>query len=479
MHARHIYLLWLIIPALLLVALPVDVGYAAPGVAEPFQDYYTQHQGVRVLGEPLSDLLEVDGLPAQYFEKGRIEDHRSAGIGGEWAFAFGRLTAELIERDPNGAVNNMGLTYAALRQVAEPRYRQPIPAGFSGGTQALRDGQFIPFDAQLRPVPGHVVPWRFWNYITRKDLFPGGWLHDIGLPLTEAITVETYKQGEVREITYQAFERTILTDDRQNPPDWQVERGNIGTDALRTLVPGTSTIEIPTSTARVTIPLHILARVGVPGAQIVATLYWQDGTLLRDTFTVVRGEDRGGLVIGNLDWGAIPQPPAPPTQPATLEIRSQQGDLLARQSIVVLSPADPNTMRVRLYWTVSGTERIDVETRTIPRTPRVATAAIEELLWGPPLKTNIGWRTALPTQDDVLRYLGREPDWGPRVTLSRLALTDGVATVVFSPEMAAYGGGSTRVQMISQQITRTLKQFPTIHEVRIWIEGQTEEGLQP
>ena len=29
------------------------------------------------------------------------------------------------------------------------------------------------------------------------------------LPLTEAITVETYKQGSVRNISYQAFERTV------------------------------------------------------------------------------------------------------------------------------------------------------------------------------------------------------------------------------------------------------------------------------
>ena len=33
-----------------------------------------------------------------------------------------------------------------------------------------------------------------------------------------------------RTITMQAFQRTILTDDALNPPDWQIERANVGTD---------------------------------------------------------------------------------------------------------------------------------------------------------------------------------------------------------------------------------------------------------
>jgi spore germination protein GerM len=45
--------------------------------------------------------------------------------------------------------------------------------------------------------------------------------------------------------------------------------------------------------------------------------------------------------------------------------------------------------------------------------------------------------------------------------------------------MQAYGGGSARVDMIRQQITQTLKQFPTVNEVRIAIEGETEGVLQP
>jgi hypothetical protein len=136
-----------------------------PDVAEPFRDYYNRHQGIRVLGYPLTELAEANGYPAQYFGKGRIEDHRA-------------------------------------------------------------------------------------------DLFPGGWPHDIGLPMSDTFTAVTSKQGEQRTIFMQAFERTVLTYDMRNPATWQVERANIGADALRTLPQTESPIEIPAMRAQVTLPSH-------------------------------------------------------------------------------------------------------------------------------------------------------------------------------------------------------------------------------
>lgn len=79
----------------------------------------------------------------------------------------------------------------------------------------------------------------------------------------------------------------------------------------------------------------------------------------------------------------------------------------------------------------------------------------------------------------MLRYPGRAPDWGDRVRLRSLTIVDGVATADFSKELNAYGGGSLRVMLIRQQITQTLRQFPTVRTVRIAIEGQTEGILQP
>jgi hypothetical protein len=76
-----------------------------------------------------------------------------------------------------------------------------------------------------------VVPAFFWEYINRSDLFPGGWLHDVGLPLTQGRQVQVTKylaEGPAqRTIWVQAFQRTVLTWDPLNSPDWQVERANV------------------------------------------------------------------------------------------------------------------------------------------------------------------------------------------------------------------------------------------------------------
>jgi len=241
--------------------------------------------------------------------------------------------------------------------------------------------------------------------------------------------------------------------------------------------PGAGLIEVPAAGARVTLPLHILARVGQPGEQVVASLRWQDGAELQKSFTTLQGEDGRGLLIDDLNWPGESQPPEPPTQPATLEIRSGTGAILARQMVRVLSPNDPDTQQITLYFLLG--ENLQAVQRRIPKTVKIGTAALEELLWGPGAPNLAGVGTAIPTPQQVLSYPGREPDWGPRVTLLKLTIVDGVATADFSQEMRAYGGGSLRVMLLRQQIEQTLKQFPTVKEVVIAVEGQTEGVLEP
>jgi hypothetical protein len=470
-----------LIGALALVLLfPLGAARAqtGPAVAEPFRDYYNRYQGVRVLGYPVTGLLEAAGHPAQYFEKGRIEDHRRAEADPRWQFMYGRLTAELIERDPQGTVSGTALTYGDIRVAADPVNRHDPPPGFRGGTLTMWDGTFVPYDPFLRPAPGSIVQPYFWSYINRAELFPGGWLHDLGLPMTDAFIVGAFKNGEWREIVVQAFERSVLTYDPKNPRDWQVERGNIGADALRTLeAQPAGPIAIPAANTRVTLPLHILATIGQPGSQLIARLRWQDGTELMRLLPVLRGADGQGRVIGTLNWMHEGQPPQPPTQPATLELLSAAGELQATQEVIALSAGDPDTQLIKLYW-VLGEELVQVQQR-VPRTAQIGAAALNELLWGPGPPNLAGFTTAIPTPEQVLSYPGREPDWGSRVTLRSLRIVDGVATADFSQELRAYGGGSLRVMLLRQQIRRTLLQFPAVREVRIAIEGETEGVLEP
>lgn len=450
-------------------------------VAEPFQDYYNRYQGIRVLGYPMSDLVQHAGYPSQYFEKGRIEDHRRDEPNPNWVFMYGRLTAELMESAPLGRVSSTDVTYSDLKKASDPTLRRTPPSNFTGGTMQVGLGVFVPFDAQLRPAPGYIVTPQFWQYINRIELFPGGWLHDIGLPMTAAFTAKVAKNGEERTITIQAFERAVLSHDPRNPLEWQVERGNIGADAARVMLPPpvVSGFEYPAPEMRVTLPVHMQARVGQPGQQITAALRWDDGVVLTNTFTLLKGEDGRGLLIDSLDWVTEGRPPQSVTNHASLELRDEAGAVLARCPLTVLPFDHPDTMTVQLYWV--DEERLEPVQSTIVKTAAVGSAALEELLWGPPPKVIAfpDFGTALPTPEEVLAYTGRGPDWGPRVTLRKLTIDDGVATADFSKEMKAYGGGSTRVTLIREQITRTLKQFPTIREVRIAIEGQTEGVLEP
>jgi hypothetical protein len=248
------------------------------------------------------------------------------------------------------------------------------------------------------------------------------------------------------------------------------------------LAPGgtaAATIEIPAANAQATLPLHILARVGQPGDQVIAALLWEDGSVLTRTSSLTAGEDGRGLLVESLWWQAdIPPLPFPPTQPATLQIRAPDGTILAQQTMTVISWDDTaNISQVTVYFLLG--EDLQSLPLNVPKTVRVGAAALEGLLWGPPPPNLAGFTTALPLSAEVLAYPGRGPTWGPRVRLLELTIENGVATANFSQELKAYGGGSTRVLLIREQITRTLKEFPTVQEVVIAVEGQTEGVLEP
>jgi hypothetical protein len=228
----------------LAATLRFTVAEPAPGpptISWRFADYYYQHDGGRLLGSPISEVRLENGRRVQYFEKGRLEDHLGEpGADGPWRFLFGRLGADLAA---GGSAMPVGgdvssVTYATLKELAQADRRLPPPAGWSGVVApAAEEPVFVPFDSALNAAPGHNVPARFWGYINQPSLFPAGWVHDIGLPLTEAVpaTVTKTVRGErvERPILLQLFERTVLTDDPANPEGFQIERANIGSDYLK------------------------------------------------------------------------------------------------------------------------------------------------------------------------------------------------------------------------------------------------------
>ena len=474
MSTKHL-LAWLTSAAMFLAFLPFGRAQASPAVAEPFRAYYEQHQGLRVLGYPMTGLVETNGYLSQYFEKGRLEDHNAEPNDAAWDFMYGRLAAELIEQAGATSISGTALSYADLGRKHQSSLH-PAPNDFAGGVAATPSGTFVPYDAQLRPAYGYVVPAYFWDYITQAALFPGGWLHDIGLPMTDAFQSDAYKNGKLRKITVQAFERTVLTYDAQNSIAWQVERANIGADAVQ-MLPAPNTIELPAPNARVTLPIHILARVGRPGEIVSVHLFWEHGASLAQPYTLLRGEDGRAVLITTLDIPPEYRSQHPWTQAAQLEIDSNQGSVLARQAVTVLHPDDPDTRQATLYWTT--TTSIEAQAQPIPVSSTPAAAALDLLLWGPRAQTPMRLTTALPTPEEVLAFPGRTADWGPRVTLRSLTLGDGSAVADFSKELAAYGGDSSRASLIHAQITRTLLEFPGIRDVQITVNGRRDHLLEP
>lgn len=230
--------------------------------------------------------------------------------------------------------------------------------------------------------------------------------------------------------------------------------------------PGTAlTLEHPNEGASVTLPLHVSFGGARGDEQLALRLQLADGTVHE---RVVRADL--GYVVETLPAPNIPGA-------ATLEVARGDGTVVARRELRVAAPEETQTVKVA--WLIAGEhEEIVMQEKSVPRSPQVATAALNELLWGPAVD-EAGYVTALPTPDDVLGYTGRTEGWGARVRLLKLTIENGVALANFSPELRAYGGGAARVSAIRQQIERTLLQFPSVQQVVIAVDGVTEGVLEP
>ena len=102
--------------------------------------------------------------------------------------------------------------------------------------------------------------------------------------------------------------------------------------------------------------------------------------------------------------------------------------------------------------------------RQVPKTQAVAKAALEALLRGATEEEgNQGYVSSINTG----------------VRIQGLTIKDGTAKVDFDQQMEFQVGGSCRVAAIRAQIVDTLKQFPTVNNVIISINGRTEDILQP
>lgn len=103
--------------------------------------------------------------------------------------------------------------------------------------------------------------------------------------------------------------------------------------------------------------------------------------------------------------------------------------------------------------------------REIQKIEAIGSAALWQLLLGPIDQEKAdGYFTSI---NSGVKLLGLSID------------EDGTATADFDDQLEYQVGGSCRVAAIRAQITETLKQFPTVNNVIISINGRTEDILQP
>ena len=141
---------------------------------------------------------------------------------------------------------------------------------------------------------------------------------------------------------------------------------------------------------------------------------------------------------------------------------------------VNMPPVNTNAEEMMTVKVFFGNSKLDPEIldckknfsveRTIQKTEAVGRAALEELLAGP---------------TDAEKSEGYFTSINPGVVIQSLTIENGVARVDFNEQLEYQVGGSCRVAAIVSQIRETLKQFPTVKNVVISINGRTEDILQP
>ena len=153
--------------------------------------------------------------------------------------------------------------------------------------------------------------------------------------------------------------------------------------------------------------------------------------------------------------------------PSGLKEKAEQIEIPVRFAATDIVPIEK--IKVKAYFNNSklapfSCEEVFSVEREIVKTQAVTRASLEELLRG-------------PTEKEKEKGFFTNINLG--VKIQKLTIENGIAKVDFDEQMEFQMGGSCRVTAIRAQIIQTLKQFPTIKDVVISVDGRAEDILQP
>ncbi len=199
---------------------------------------------------------------------------------------------------------------------------------------------------------------------------------------------------------------------------------------------------------------------------------------------VMSDEADDGVEVGGTGVASTPASPdspasSAPSAPATQTASSAPGASAAlaaeessgtavssagakeSEAATVAQEATAKVTKIKLKIHLVKGERLVAVTRQVDRTTAVGGAALKQLLSGPTkAEKEKGFSSAIPA--------------GTR--LRGLSIKNGVATVDLTREFAS-GGGSSSMHLRLGQVVYTLTEFPTVDEVRLWLDGAPVKAL--
>jgi spore germination protein GerM len=158
---------------------------------------------------------------------------------------------------------------------------------------------------------------------------------------------------------------------------------------------------------------------------------------------------------------------APPSSQTSAGEAPRPSGSAGERTVGLPSRATRDRSHVQVYFSDSRRDpkHLDCATtypysRSVPRTPRVAEAALRELLRGP---------------SEAERANGAETSVPPGTRLEWVRVKDGTARASFSRDLVRGLAGSCRVAALKSQLESTLRAFPTVERVELLVEGQPSE----
>lgn len=201
---------------------------------------------------------------------------------------------------------------------------------------------------------------------------------------------------------------------------------------------------------------------GITPAQALGNWMTEDFVPFNATFPfAVPSTPKGRLVLEKDNPSGLPEH----TDELIIPVYFKEASEISEEFITIKIFLSDSRFVNEPYFDCSRTIAVE---RQVPKTLAVARTAVEALLRG-------------AIQEEINQGFVSSINSGVRIQKLNIdPLTGGgVAKVDFDEQMEFQVGGSCRVAAIRAQITETLKQFPTVDDVIISINGRTEDILQP